>query len=327
MRNRYVTTLLTFGVVAVFLLGMAPAAEAELIKICKRYRPSGPKVCYYVESGSVDATVIAKGVSGKLANYCDGLAPGEGDCFIVIEFAIFGDIPPEGEGADYCRTFTNAGTLPGGTLLFPEVGFSSEPCLIEGQAICFNPQDKYNQNGTAFNLAGPLTESAEIITCTKGGTCITEATLGLFDDNGGVCNNNWTLDFTPYYFYGQVAFCPGGYTDPPFGGQCCATDRRAGPGDQECYKNFQVGEPNEGQPGFLWTYCKLPDNCFKNGQPTTACFDKKTDLLKPGVEFDCVELDLPSECVDTKDPDYDPSLCFDVYGDGSIIPGLYSVLN
>jgi hypothetical protein len=308
MRNRNVMSLLTLGAVAVFLLGMAPAAEAEYIKICKKYKPSGPKVCYYVESGSIDTTLVTRGLKGTLANYCDGL-PGTEGCYIVIEISIFGDQPPYGEDADYCSTFRDSGTFAGGTILFSEDTYY-EPCSIEGQAVCFNPDNHYNQNGTSFNLPGPLTNTSVVTTCTKSGTCITESTLGLFDGNGGICNNNWTLDFTAYHFLGQVAFCPGGYEN----GICCASDKRD-PSDDSCDRPFQEGEYTAGQPGMLWTYCQLPTNCYKNGMPTNACFDNKTGLLKPGVEFDCEECDLPAECyLDPGDTGYRD--CFN--DDGSV---------
>jgi hypothetical protein len=321
--------LITLGVVAVFLLGMVPAAEAELIKVCKKYRPSGPRVCYYVESGSIDTTLVTRGLKGTLANYCDGL-PGDEGCYIVIEISIFGELPPENESPDYCYTFRDSGTIAGGTILFPEDTYY-EPCSIEGQAVCFNPQDHYNRNGTSFNLPGPLTNTSVVTTCTKGGTCITESTLGLFDDNGGVCNNNWSLDFTAYDFLGQVAFCPGGFevmTVPPLpilpvedAGDCCASDKRktvefGGEEVEVCDTPFQVGTPMAGQPGMLWTKCQLPDNCVdNNGQLKNACVDNETGLLKPGVEFDCEQCDLPAECyLDLGDDGYRD--CFEA--DGSV---------
>jgi hypothetical protein len=324
MRKRNVTNLLTLGIVAIFLLGISPAAEAELVKVCKKVTRDGPRVCVWVDTGSVDASVLAKGIPADLAKYCEGL-PGDESCYIVIEYTVFGDINPTGEPG-YCTKFTDAGTLPGGTLLFPDV---SEACLLYGQSVCYNPVGHYNNEGTAFNLPGPLSKTSEIITCTKGGSCLTEATLGKFEDNGGICNNNWTLDFTPFQFFGQVTICPGGFENlvepisvggiPEDLGDCCASDARNENGT--CGTPYQEGEPTAGQPGYLWTYCDLPANCYNADRTIAdACLDED-GLIKADIEFDCelCELDLPNRCVDKKDPLYDPAYCFP---DGAIREGI-----
>lgn len=322
MRNRNVSALLTLGAVAVFLLGIAPAAEAELI--CKKFKPSGPKVCWEGSTGSVNSTVIAQGVAAKLAKYCEGL-PEDENCYIVIEFSIFGENPPDEylDENEYCYTFTHAGTLPGGTVLFPEVGGGFDPpCSIDGQAVCFNPNNHFNRNGTAFNWPGPLSAVSDIVTCTGGGTCVSESTLGLFEDNGGVCNNLWTLDFTPYWFYGQVAFCPGGFeyeSVPPapfeVSGACCASDKRNR--DGTCFREYQSGEPTESQPGLLWTTCDLPAECYDvDHNLTDACFDED-GLLEEGITFECEECTLPDGCyLDFGDEGY-----LDCFGADGLIGG------
>ncbi len=260
MRNRNVTSLLTLGAVAVFLLGMAPAAEAELI--CKKIRPSGPKVCFEAETGSVDCLTIAQGVAAKLAKDCEGL-PDDEDCHIVISCSIYGTIPPGGYFPDYelCGVDEN-GDFDG----FPQGEYA---CEVTGEGFCTNPgiNDYYNENGTSFNLPGPLTAFSSSATCESGGIC-TETVTVTAQDSSSVCPNaNWGLEFTPREFFGQLGFCPGGYSEEwmtYIGGQegpvCCASDKRKiVNGKEVCFKTYQAGEPTVGEPGFIRTLCEYPD--------------------------------------------------------------------
>jgi hypothetical protein len=319
MRNRFVTSLLTLGAVAVFLLGMAPAAEAELI--CKKIRPSGPKVCYEATSGSVNCLAIAQGVAGKLAKECDAVS-GEGECFIVVKCSIFGTVPEanvydENPLSNYetCGEIL-FGQFPGGTDYFPypETEPSQHvlpncepPCYLRGDADCLNPDGKYNPQGEAF-VGGPLTSGSATATCDSGGTCTSRATITGGSGEGICPNHNWTLDFTPEEFFGELSFCPGNYenfidlSDPnalvpeDVGecadaldlGRCCQTDKRK---NGSCFRNFQDGEPTEGQPGYIQTYCSLPAQCYQMpwGE-NNPCFDSDGNIKK-NVTYDCKDCD------------------------------------
>jgi hypothetical protein len=262
MRNRYVTSLLTLGAVAVFLLGMAPAAEAELI--CKKIRPSGPKVCFEASTGSVVCDVVAQGVAAQLAKYCDG-DPENPFCWIVIECGVYGTVDPNPVYDDYtdCLIYDANGQV---------VGFDIN-CLINGSAVCLNPDDHYNANGTAFNLPGPLTSEVAATTCEKSGGVCTGTAIVQAEDLFDICNNNWTLDFTPYEFLGELSICPGGFDTA---GDCCSTNKRS---DGICSKYYQANTDFVGQPGYLRTYCTLNEGDLDdNGNP------------KKGVPYKCIEV-------------------------------------
>lgn len=260
MRKSNVLALLTLGVAAVFLLGAAPTAEAELI--CKKFQPSGPKVCYEVTTGSVVCDIIAQGVAAKLAKDCDGTAD-DPDCWIVITCSVYGTLDPYTEYPDYQQCGVD------GSFLYD--GFD-ETCLVEGEAICYNPQFKYNANGTAFNLPGPLTSVASSTTCESGGICTSSTTVQAQDDYD-ICNNNWTLDFTPTEFFGELGFCPGGFDSA---GTCCESNKRRG---GLCEKPYQRDTAFEGQPGYIRTFCELPDGAFD-----------PEGFIKKGVPYSCTDI-------------------------------------
>jgi hypothetical protein len=276
MRKRYAMSLLTLGASAVFLLGMARAAEAELI--CKKFKPSGPKVCYEVSTGSVEFITLAKGVAAKLAKDCDG-DPSNTDCHIVVIASVYGTIPQWEDEPDYEYCGVNEDFEFDG---FPE---GENACLISGEGQCGNPGINvfYNPTGTAFNLPGPLTAFSTTFTCESGGTCYEEVTVSAQDVSGICPNDNWTLlDFTPREFFGELAFCPGGFLDDlvqyssgQWGPTCCASDKRSEIGGEiTCFKPYQDGEPTEGEPGFIRTFCQYP-----NQGP-----------IEKGVKYDCNEI-------------------------------------
>jgi hypothetical protein len=299
MRNRNVSALLIVGVVAAFLLAAAMPAEAELI--CKKFRPSGPKVCYQASTGSVDCLAIAQGVAATLAKDCDALT-GEGECYIVVKCSIFGTINPDDvkrkdpdPDYSYCGQITN-GQFPGGTDCFWGIEPNcNEACYIRGEGKCLNPKLHYEENGTAF-IGGPLTSNSATATCDSGGICTSEASVDT-SGVGGCPNRHWTpLEFTPFEFYGELSFCPGGYintggscTDCEGNSQdeleCCATDKRNP--DGSCFKPFQVGQPTEGQPGFIRTLCTFPlEWCAENEE---LCYDDDGNILD-NVPYDCNEI-------------------------------------
>ena len=156
MRQRNVSNLFIFGIVAVVLVAAAGPADAG----CKKLVPSGPYICADWITGSAVCDLLLKGFKGKIQEY------GEISC------AIYGTEPNFGE--DSC---------------VPETYVPSEA-----------PD------------------------CYRKGNCTTFATVEP-DGNGGVCNNNWTLLFTPEMFYGQVCVCPGGFD---MAGTCCANEKRNG---------------------------------------------------------------------------------------------------
>jgi hypothetical protein len=260
----------------VFLLSSALPAEAELI--CKRFRPSGPKVCWEASTGSVDCLAIAQGVAAKLAKDCDGTT-GDADCHIVVTCSIYGTVPPYEGGT--CEFDASAGTFPG----------CEDACSIQGQGICKNPTDHYNANGTAFNLPGPLTALGSTATCDSGGTCVSTATVTA--DGQDVCpNSQWTLYFTPIAFKGELGFCPGGFSNDVIGYdcygdeiyECCTNDKRKK--DGSCFKPYQEGEATEGEPGYIRTSCHLPQYCFDN--PATCLNPDGT--IKKGIKYSCNEI-------------------------------------
>ncbi len=192
MRERSVATVIIVGVVAALLLVTPQTANAG----CKKLYPSGPLICASWITGSAVCQLLLQGFKGPIQE--NG----------VITCGIFGTesdsepscVPPLTYDADN---------------LYPD-------CTLVGKAACYNPQYKYNEFGTAFNLPGPLFELATTVTCDRKGKCTTEATVEP-EGNGGVCNNNWELEFTPEKFYGQVCICPGGF-DANW--DCCADGER-----------------------------------------------------------------------------------------------------
>jgi hypothetical protein len=263
MRNRNVSALLTLGVAAVFLLAAVPAAEAELI--CKRFRPSGPKVCWEARTSSVEFIAIAQGVAAKLAKDCTGVT-GDDNCHIEIIASVYGTIQPRGRhDPDYEECGVDSNSEFDG---FPE---GKDACLIIGEGECTNPgiNNYFNENGTAF-VPGPLTNFSKAFTCDSGGTCYEEVTVSAQGFNGICPNRHWTLvDFTPREFFGELAFCPGGFLDDlvqyssgQWGPTCCTSDKRtesAGGGEIMCFKPYQEGQPTEGEPGFIRTFCQYPN--------------------------------------------------------------------
>jgi hypothetical protein len=264
MRKRDVPILFTLGIAAVFLLGATLQAEATLV--CKKFKPSGPKVCWNASTGSVNCNAFVQGLAAKLAKDCSGDVNDE-NCYVEITCSIFGK-----SGVD-CEDFP----------------LGEDACYIYGIGVCENPNGYYNPNGTAFNLPGPMTEYFADTTCVKGGNCAATATVDP-EGNGGVCNRNWDLIFTPTEFLGELGFCPGGfskqmilYSDGNYGLECCANSKRKG---NACFTPFQVGEDTEGEPGYIRVDCELPQECYQNPD---ACFDENGRIL-PDISYDCSEL-------------------------------------
>ncbi len=292
MRKANVFTLLTLGIAAVLLLSSALPADAELI--CKRFRPSGPKVCWEASTGSVNCLAIAQGVAAKLAKDCTDA--GE-DCYVVVQCSIYGDVNPLTEKIDtaYCAPDAN-GNFPG------DLPLCAEGCLLEGTGQCWNPSDHFQPQGTAFTLPGPLTSLTATATCDRGGTCVSNATITA-DGTAGCPNPNWSLYFTPHRFFGELSFCPGGfapsgetYTDCDGRRQdvmeCCVNDKRNK--DGTCFKPYQIGEPTEGEPGIIRSYCELPRGCWDPsfpGYPDPGCFvdGDVNGLIDKDIDYNCQE--------------------------------------
>lgn len=224
MTKRAVSSVFIFGVVAVVLFAAATGVEAG----CKKLQPSGPYICASWITGSEVCDLVLKGLRGNLAD----------DAWIQCGvYGTYTDSPPSlavpyEEQCDPSSEFYN----------------DAVTCNLSGRAACYNPQGKYNEFGTAFNLPGPLFEEAAQATCEKGGKCTTSAEVDV-EGNGGVCNNNWSLTFTAERFFGQICVCPGGFAQ---NGDCCLDDKRQG---SACKTKYNVGD-DAGQPDCLTEYCE-----------------------------------------------------------------------
>jgi hypothetical protein len=191
MRERFVIGLMRLGIAAALVASIGTEAQAGC------FYSGGTRICTSWYTGSEICDNIIRGLPSSLLKDCT---------------------PPDAFGNGTCPTLTCSA--------FGTVGDCSNPtsdtCSIEGVAICLNPTDKYNAQGSAYNLPGYLSEVAKSVTCSKNnGRCY--GTAELDPDGFGICNNNWSfLTFTATKLRGEVCYCPGGYAN----GQCCATSDR-----------------------------------------------------------------------------------------------------
>jgi hypothetical protein len=214
MRHKNVSALLTLGAAALILVVSATGANAGCIKLQTR----GPLICGDWITGSEKCEMLIKGLPAQLADY------------VWIQCNVLGTQDPYGILDPYDYDFEPFNCDP-----------FTQTCVIIGKARCTNPADFFNDNenavATAYYLPGPLYAIAETAECSKGGKCTTDATVDPVG-NGGVCNNNWDLDFTAYEFIGHICFCPGGLDENEF---CCADEGRTD-GECETYWNDKYPE-------------------------------------------------------------------------------------
>ena len=243
---------------AVFVAMVGTEAEAG----CKKLRPSGPTICASWIPGSLLCESLLKGVKATLAKDCN-FETGE-NCPVDIQCEVFGTTSSASNGDPQCTS---------DTFLDPDA-----VCEIEGRLACCNPQFKYNEEGTAFNLLGPAKGGETTTLCGKGGKCFDSSDVEFNIDD--VCNNNWTPEFTPTSFKGQICVCPGGFDDsePP---QCCADTKRDGAeGSETCVNLF--GDP-PGEAGCIQELCTIAEEV-----DLTFCDDVATEP----IEYKCDPLTL-----------------------------------
>ena len=237
MRRRLVMGLFGLCFIAV-LVAMVPAtAEAG----CKNLPP---RMCAAWITGTVFCDNLINGVSNKIAKDCNPEQPET--CPLITECTIFGTF-----GSDPACT---------NPLVFPD---PDADCEILGNLTCSNPNGFRNDEGASF-VPGPISEASGFTTCTKGGKCVNEAEVQ--PENDGLCpgpsqtggSGNWTLDFTPSEFKGQVCICPGGFDDS---GVCCAGADRTGSG--ACKKIY-----GDGTPGCITEFCTIAPNAPKGTEYT-----------------------------------------------------------
>jgi hypothetical protein len=284
MRRIFVLSLLSLFVVTVFMV--LTAAEAEAVTkstvICRKLEPRGPLICFSFTTGSEICDIISKGVSSKIVKDCD---PNDlENCPLWLECSAFGtyvdgSMPPMEEDPEVCNP--ESPNYDDSKRCFDPQCDPSDPlyfdpdsvCWMTGASACFNPQGHYNFLGTAFNLAGPLTEVASYTSCTKeGGRCTAQASVDP-EGNGGVCNRNWDLAFTAEQFFGQVCMCPGNFDK---NGDCCADQERNRNGT--CKKLF--GDP-AGEPGCVSAFCyydgEFDDYTFENPPTDYVCYETQPE--------------------------------------------------
>ncbi len=210
MGKRIAVGLLRLSLIAVFVAIAGREANAAVCSTkyttgayCKSsYSIGGLPVCTLWCTGSEICDNLVTGVPSSLLKACES-AP---ETCPTITCSVFGTL-----GSAECADPTVPGS-PG------------QECAIEGVAICWNPQEKYNAAGTAFNLPGYLTGVAENAFCTKGGKCTGYAELDPDPGTMEICNNNWTFQtFTAKVFKGETCLCLGGVDSS---GTCCATADR-----------------------------------------------------------------------------------------------------
>jgi len=230
MCRRIVMGLTRLSLVAVVVAMVARDAEAGC-------RTLPPYMCADWIQGSLFCENLIKGVASKLTKACDTVA--DPDCTVDVTCSVFGTVAADGVTE----------TLECNNELVPPV--DGAECLLKGELACCNPQFHYNDNGNAFNLAGGPFSGSGSTTCTTGGKCFNSAAVDFELDD--VCNNNWTPDFSPTEFKGEVCYCPN-WSDNSDNVQCCADAREDGQGN--CVRLFE-GIGGAGTAACLQELCTL----------------------------------------------------------------------
>jgi len=237
MCKRIVIGLLHMSVITVLMAMLGTEAEAGICTNCTK------------QTGDVCTAWKTIGSTKYCSCWCTGSE--------ICDNLILG--LPSSTAACSVTTCSVFGTV--GSLQCEDRNVLEENCEIEGIALCLNPQDKFNPQGTAFNLPGILTAVTGDTTCTKGGKCTNFAELDP-EDTGDICNNNWTfLTFTAREFKGESCFCPGGYDlDPQFNlnAKCCNTcDRNMDGSCQQVY--------GDGTPACIRQFCEVNLSNYQRG--------------------------------------------------------------
>jgi hypothetical protein len=225
---------------AVAVAMVAPDAEAG----CRNLPPT---MCASWIQGSLFCENLIKGVASKITKTCNTQNPET--CTVDVTCSVFGTVEADGTTSPAC----NSDLVP------PTEGAE---CLLKGELACCNPQFHYNENGNAFNLAGGPFSGSGSTTCTSGGKCFNSAAVDFEIDN--VCNNNFTPDFSPTEFKGEVCYCPNWddvvSTDPEYVRQCC--DGPEQNPDGSCKRLFS-GTDGAGTQACIQEYCTIDPNLIQ----------------------------------------------------------------
>jgi len=245
MCKRLVNSLVLVGVVATLVATLATEATAATCTTSKtlstqsccswKTTSSGVKYCALWCTGSQICVNTIFGLSGNIVKDC---TPGE-TC-PVTECSAYGTAEAEGTVGSCDESLDNL----------------NPTCGIEGVAVCTNPNNHFNVQGTPYTLSGIEQTIGDVKTCDKKGKCTNQLKLEPTNTSEICINPNWHfLTFTASKFKGKTCFCPGGYdntTDP--GPQCCADSSRKT--DGTCVTKYGTGD-SIGTPTCLKSFCSV----------------------------------------------------------------------
>lgn len=246
MCRRLVIDVLRMGVIAVLMAMLGTEAKAATCTATKtsssqtccswKTTSSGFKYCALWCTGSEICTNTITALGGNVVNGCEST----GTC-PVTECAAFGTVSTD-TSTGACDTSLDA---------------LNETCGIKGIAVCTNPADHFNVNGTPFTLPGVQEAIGNVTTCDKKGKCTNELKLEPSLTSDVCINPNWNfVTFTASEFKAHTCLCPGGFDDED-PRQCCATsDRTVVGGVSTCSKLYGTGD-SIGTPTCMTAFCSV----------------------------------------------------------------------
>ena len=231
-----------------------------------RTTSSGVKYCTLWCTGSEICVNTISGLSGSISKECT-----TGENCPVTECTAYGTVDPDtGQSSPDCTS---------------DLGSLNPACGLAGLAVCTNPNNHFNWNGTPYTLAGSIGSASDYLVCDKKGKCTTLLKLEPQFSSEICINPNWHfLTFTASEFKGQSCFCPGGYDGD---GDCCETSERT---SGQCSAEYGTGA-SAGTPTCILQLCTVDlsrYNPFTNFDLAYSCNETRecggvTGTLCPGI--------------------------------------------